>query len=95
MDYNFSMAPERFRLIAAAMGCEVKGLGDRECRARLIDHAMDLRRDCGIDLGLAARGIHTTDLGRLAGKAILDPCNATNPRVPRQEDLKSIYSEAM
>jgi len=95
MDYNFSTAPERFRLIVAAMGCEVKGLSDRECRARLIDHAMDLRRDCGIDLGLAARGIHTTDLGRLAGKAILDPCNATNPRVPRQEDLKSIYSEAM
>jgi alcohol dehydrogenase class IV len=95
MDYNFSVAPERFRLIAAAMGCEVKGLGDRECRARLIDHAMDLRRDCGLDQGLAARGIHTSDLGRLAGKAILDPCNATNPRVPRQEDLKSIFSEAM
>lgn len=95
MDYNFAVAPERFRLIAAAMGCEVKGLNDRECRARLIGHVLDLRRDCGIDQGLAARGIHTSDLRRLASKAILDPCNATNPRVPRQDDLQSLYSEAM
>ena len=35
------------------------------------------------------------DLGRLASKAIEDPCNATNPRPPSQEDLESVYSEAL
>jgi alcohol dehydrogenase len=95
MDYNFSAAPERFRRIGKAMGCELRGLSDRESRARLIAHVLDLRRDCGIDQGLAARGVDTSDLGRLASKAILDPCNATNPRAPNQEDLRSLYSEAM
>ncbi len=95
MDYNFSAAPERFRRIGAAMGCDLRGLGDRECRARLISHVLELRRECGIDQGLAARGISISDLGRLASKAILDPCNATNPRAPSQADLRSLYSEAM
>ena len=95
MDYNFSAAPERFRRIGEAMGCELRGLDDRKCRVRLIGHVLDLRRECGIDQGLAARGIHVTDLGRLASKAILDPCNATNPRPPSQGDLQSLYSEAM
>lgn len=95
MDYNFSAAPERFRRIGEAMGCELRGLNDRECRARLMTHVLDLRRDCGIDQGLAARGIHASDLGRLAHKAILDPCNATNPKPPSQGDLQFLYSEAM
>jgi alcohol dehydrogenase class IV len=95
MDYNFSAAPERFRRIGEAMGCELRGLNERECRAQLIAHVLDLRRDCGIDQGLAARGIHASDLGRLASKAILDPCNATNPRPPSQGDLQYLYSEAM
>ncbi|GLH72677.1 iron-containing alcohol dehydrogenase [Geothrix limicola] len=95
MDYNFSSAPERFRRIGEVMGCDLRGLNDRECRARLTAHILDLRRDCGIDQGLAARGIHATDHQRLASKAILDPCNATNPRPPSQGDLQSLYSEAM
>lgn len=95
MDYNFSVAPDRFRQIGRAMGCELQGLSDRECKARLIAHVVDLRRDCGIDGGLAARGIHSSDLGRLAGKAILDPCNATNPRPPSRGDLETIFQDAM
>ncbi len=95
MDYNFSVAPERFRRIGEAMGCELKGLNDRECRARLLTQVMDLRRDCGIDQGLEARGVHSSDLFRLASKAIHDPCNATNPRPPSQADLKAIFEEAM
>ena len=95
MDYNFSVAPDRFRRIGEAMGCDLKGLGDGACRARLLTHIMDLRQDCGIAPGLASRGILTSDLPRLASKAILDPCNATNPRPPSQEDLKALYAEAM
>lgn len=95
MDYNFSVSPERFRRIGQAMGCELKGLGDRECRSRLVNHVLDLRRDCGIEEGLSARGIHTSDLSRLATKAILDPCNATNPRPPSRADLQALFAEAM
>jgi len=60
MDYNFTVAPERFRRIGEALGCDFRGLNDRECRARLMNQVLELRRDCGIDQGLAARGIHTS-----------------------------------
>jgi alcohol dehydrogenase class IV len=95
MDYNFTVSPERFRRIGEAMGCELKGLTDRESRSRLITHVMDLRQSCGIDQGLAARGVNTSDLSRLASKAIHDPCNATNPRPPSRADLQALFEEAM
>ncbi len=95
MDYNFSVAPERFRRIAEALGCDPKGLNARELRTRLMSQVMDLRRECGIEQGLRARGVHASDLPRLADKAIEDPCNATNPRPPTQGDLQAIYGEAM
>lgn len=95
MDFNFIKAPDRYRRIGEAMGCDLRGLNEREGRSRILHHVLDLRRDCGIDQGLAARGVRSSDLHRLAGKAILDPCNATNPRPPCQEDLRALYAEAM
>ena len=95
MDYNFARTPERFRRIGEAMGCDLRGLSDRESRSRLMAHVLELRKDCGIDHGLAERGVRSSDLYRLASKAIEDPCNATNPRVPSREDLLTLYSEAM
>jgi alcohol dehydrogenase len=95
MDYNFPVAPERFRRIGEAMGGDFRGLTERECRTGLFQLVMGLRMACGIEGGLGDRGVHSDDLNRLASKAIEDPCNATNPRPPALEDLKAIYSEAM
>lgn len=95
MDYNFPVAPERFRRIGEALGLDFRGMTERQGRARLVQGVMDLRQDCGIPGGLGSRGVHADDLGRLASKAIEDPCNATNPRPPSMEDLESIYSEAL
>jgi alcohol dehydrogenase class IV len=95
MDYNFSEAPERFRRIAETMGLDMRGAGDAECKSHLIQHVLDLRRDCRITGGLGDRGVKTGDVGHLAGKAIEDPCNATNPRPPTVADLKAIYAEAL
>lgn len=95
LDFNFPAAPERCRAVASALGCELAGLDERAARARIVSHVMDLRRACGIPDHLAQRGVHPSDLHRLAAKAIADPCNATNPRPPSQEDLQALYAEAM
>lgn len=95
VDYNFPVAPERFLRIGAALGGDFRGLTERESRAKLIQMVLDLRTACGIQGGLGARGVRGDDIGRLAAKAIEDPCNATNPRPPSLEDLKAIYSEAL
>jgi alcohol dehydrogenase class IV len=82
-------------LIAKALGCQVAGLGPAELRTRLIQRVLDLRAACGIAAGLGARGVRASDAGRLAAKAIGDPCNATNPRPPSRTDLEAIYLEAL
>ncbi|MDR3673262.1 MAG: iron-containing alcohol dehydrogenase [Holophaga sp.] len=95
IDFNFPVAVDRFRIIAEALGCAVAGLGATELKARLIQRVMDLRGACGIAGGLGSRGVRTADAGRLAAKAIEDPCNATNPRPPSKADLEAIYLEAL
>jgi alcohol dehydrogenase class IV len=95
LDFNFGAAPERCRRVAAALGCDLAGLGDREARARLAEQVRGLVRACGIEPGLGRRGVRSADLPGLAARAMDDPCNATNPRPPGQEDLRTLYAEAM
>jgi alcohol dehydrogenase class IV len=95
IDYNFSRVPERFRKIADALAIPSAGLADAELRAALIAGVIDLRRQCGIDGTLASRGVNISDVGILSGKAIKDPCNATNPRPPTKEDLAAVFREAL
>ena len=95
MDYNYPVAPERFRRVGEALGGDFRGLGERESRTKLLRMVLDLREACGIRGGLGERGVRSDDVPRLAAKAIEDPCNATNPRSPTLEDLKAVYSEAL
>lgn len=95
IDYNFARVPERFRRIAGALGMPVNGLSDSEVRSTLIHEVIELRQQCGIDGTLISRGITIGDVGQLAGKAIKDPCNATNPRTPTRVDLDTVYREAL
>jgi alcohol dehydrogenase class IV len=95
IDFNFPAAVDRFRMIAEALGCQVAGLTAAELRARLLQRVLDLRGGCGIAAGLGARGVRAADAGRLAAKAMGDPCNATNPRLPSKADLETIYLEAL
>jgi alcohol dehydrogenase class IV len=95
MDFNFPEASERFRRIGEAMGLDLRGTDDGECRNRLIQQVLDLRRECRIMGSLGDRGVRTDDVSLLARKAIEDPCNATNPRPPTIGDLKAIFSEAL
>ena len=95
IDYNFLRVPERFRRIAVALGIPVDGLCDADVRSTLIRGVIDLRRQCGIDGTLANRGVSIGDVNMLAGNAIKDPCNATNPRTPSRVDLDAVYREAL
>jgi len=95
VDFNYSASPERFVQIGMALGLNVKGLSDKECKTAIIQDILQLRNSAGILETLASRGVNKSDLQRLAEKAIADPCNATNPRKPIQRDLEIIYEEAL
>lgn len=95
VDYNFSASPEKYRTIAEVLGLEVKGKREEDVKKTLIDYLIRLKSDISINNTLKDKGV-TTDVTKvLAAKAINDPCNATNPRMPVLGDLVTIYNEAL
>ncbi|MEZ5071086.1 MAG: iron-containing alcohol dehydrogenase [Bacteroidales bacterium] len=95
VDFNFHHAADKYRHIAGEMGVHVAGLSDREARKMLTFHLLEMNRKLGITGSLKERGVQSDLLPLLAGKAIQDPCNATNPRPPVRADLEAVYAESM
>lgn len=89
--YNYEAASNRYDAIGSALGASPSGDGKKI----VAEAVADLARRCGIDGGLSRRGVTMSDVSRLAEKAILDPCNATNPRKPSQKDLETVFSESL
>lgn len=94
IDFNFPAAPERFRIIAEAMGLDPRGMSTSEVRAWLLDSMRGLRNALGIKDNLTSKGIRVGDIPVLADKAVLDPCLVTNPKNANKRDIQVIYEEA-
>jgi alcohol dehydrogenase class IV len=95
VDFNFTAAPERYRRLGTALGQDWRGLTSEQSRRTLVDFLLEMRTTLGIAGGLKARGLTDSDIQTLAGKALRDPCNATNPRQPTRRDLEVILEGAM
>jgi alcohol dehydrogenase class IV len=95
VDYNFPSAQERYMRLGESLGLDWRGMTAHESRQALVNHLLQLRRALGIGGSLGDRGLSTSDIGPLAGKALRDPCNATNPRIPNRRDLEVILEGAM
>jgi alcohol dehydrogenase class IV len=61
----------------------------------LFGYLQKLKEDLKIVSTLGKLGVTDEIIHHLAAKAICDPCNATNPRSPKQEDLEEIYHSAL
>lgn len=95
INFNFDVAPERYGMIAEAMGINSRGLNKTEVKDRLIDSVLALKYEVGIRNQLRQRGVKTSDIPELSQKAIKDACMLTNPRKAVQRDIEVIYEEAM
>jgi alcohol dehydrogenase len=94
VDYNFTAAPERFRIIAESMGLDPRGMSAQEIRTWLIEAITELRNALGIRERLGSKGIRPSDISVLSDKAVLDPCLITNPKTASRRDIQVIYEEA-
>ncbi len=90
--YNFEAAGDRYALLAQAMG--LPSGGSRTLPA-LLESLEQLRRESGITRRLEELGVKRSDLPALAANALRDPCIATNPRQPTQEDIEALYEQAL
>ncbi|MDX9847195.1 MAG: alcohol dehydrogenase-like regulatory protein ErcA [Tenuifilaceae bacterium] len=95
VDYYFDVAQDKYITIAHKLGVDASGLTPTSVKKLLVDSILYLKRSVGIVSTLGNKGVKSDMVSTLSGKAINDPCNATNPRVPTKADLAAIYSEAI
>ena len=93
--FNFPAAPERFRVVAEALGLKVRGMGENELKNALMADVMTFKREVGIAGRLTQKGVQYADVADLSQKAVADACMLTNPRQPSRRDIEVIFEEAM
>ncbi|HOT94039.1 MAG TPA: iron-containing alcohol dehydrogenase [Methanoregulaceae archaeon] len=92
---NFPYAADRYRAVSAAFGLEVWQQSSEVVCAALVDRISSFRRILGVDQTLADCGLTPEDIPVLTKNALLDPCMATNPRVPDEEMVRRCYERAL
>ena len=95
VDFNFSYAAEKYKMISKAMGIDLRGMSDKEIKKKLMQTISDLKNSVGISNKLAQKGVSSADIPDLAKKAVKDACILTNPRKATQRDIEVIYEEAL
>ncbi|BBB28027.1 alcohol dehydrogenase-like regulatory protein ErcA [Neptunomonas japonica] len=95
IDFNYSEATDRFKVVAQTMGIDTRGLTTSQIKQRLMQHVILLKADVGLTQKLAAQGVSLTDIPTLSSKAMQDPCIVTNPRKSNQRDVEAVYEEAL
>ncbi|HTH16807.1 MAG TPA: alcohol dehydrogenase-like regulatory protein ErcA [Magnetospirillum sp.] len=95
VDFNFQSSVERYRHVGEALGLDLRGRTDSECKRLIMADLRSLRQGAGIHDGLRARGLTPDTLKTLADQAVRDACIYTNPRRASAADVEAIYSEAL
>jgi len=95
IDFNYKAASEKYNKIAELMNIDTSNLTNKQIKNALQLHILELNQQLGITDTLSKKGVTLDILPVLAEKAIIDPCNATNPINPGKKDLEVIYKESM
>jgi len=86
--WNFEVVPAKFDELAHV--CRVPGGG-----SAFVPWLKALKAKVGIEGGLAARGVTSSDLPRLVDIATKDICHQTNPRPCTSSDFERLFLAAM
>jgi alcohol dehydrogenase class IV len=94
MEFNMVSCPEKFAMIAQAMGEQIEGLGVMDAAQMAVGAVQDLCIDIGIpetlgELGVTEDSIPAWGEGTRAGNV------ATNPRKTAYEDVEKLFKAAL
>jgi alcohol dehydrogenase class IV len=95
IEFNLPSVPERFVLIAEAMGLDLRGMTIDEKKRALLKHVRELKKAAGVSRTLHDYGIGRNDVNLLSDHALKDPCMATNPRRASHRDIEVVYEESL
>jgi alcohol dehydrogenase len=93
--FNMPACADRYTRIGNLMGLNLQGLTQRQGADRIANSLLEMRRKVGIEAGLGQRQVHAGDIPELSRHAYHDVCLVTNPRRANQDDLKTIFHEAL
>jgi alcohol dehydrogenase len=99
--FNLIAKMDRFVKIAELMGEDLTGLSKREAADKALEAITKLSTDIGIPAGLIELGkrygkeVKAEDIDTMTGNAQKDACGLTNPRTPKDADVKAIYTAAL
>ncbi|WP_425912913.1 alcohol dehydrogenase-like regulatory protein ErcA [Pseudomonas sp. GWSMS-1] len=80
--FNYSAAPERFKIVAQTFGIDTRGMTHAQIRDGLVAHLVQLKQAIGFNETLGLHGVNLSDIPFLSRHAMQDPCILTNPRWP-------------
>jgi alcohol dehydrogenase len=92
---------DRFVKIAELLGENTAGLAPRDAAELALVAIKKLSADIGIPSGLIELGkrygknVKAEDIDVMTGNAQKDACGLTNPRCPKDADVKAIYTAAL
>ncbi len=95
IDYNYSSAEDRFRVIADTVGIDTRGMDNKAVKQKLLRGVQKLKQEVGLTQRLKEAGVSISDIPVLSGKAVRDPCLLTNPRKSNKRDVEVVYEEAL
>ncbi|MBT3585796.1 MAG: iron-containing alcohol dehydrogenase [Halobacteriovoraceae bacterium] len=89
IEYNSDNCPEKYAIIAEAMGLRNPGLPD------FLKYIDELNAELGLPKDLHALGVELANVEALSELAIKDVCHLCNPKPCTQEDFVAIYKKAL
>lgn len=92
---NAKRVPEKFPMIAKAMGMDTARKSDDVCAAYVIDKIKTLAEEVGIPKTLAELGVETIDVEKLSEFAMVDACAPGNPFTPTKEEVMDMFKEIL
>ena len=99
--FNLIAKMDRFVKIAQLLGENTTGLAPRDAAELALVGIKKLSADIGIPSGLIDLGkrygkeVKASDIDTMVGNAQKDACGLTNPRCPKDIDVKAIYTAAL
>lgn len=93
--FNAEAAPQRYRLLAAALGLVEAQAPAVDMADALASYMRALADAVGVPAGLSHIGVTERDIGALARSTLNDACLGTNPRPADADDIEQLFRAAL